>query len=378
MSAPLTLITGTPGAGKTLWTIDHVRRKAEKESRLVFYSGVPGLTLPWCDIDDGFVVDGKDFKGAEQWFECPPNSIIVIDECQRVFRPRGVGSKVPKYVEALETLRHKGFDLFMITQHPMLIDSNVRRLVGRHVHVSRRFGLQRSLVLEFPSVRENPRAALNDAVKTEWRYPKEVYKLYKSADAHTIKARVPMQVYLFFALLLVLPLLGWTAYNRWTARGAEQVKAEETGRAPARTVSRPNAPSEFFASAAPRIAGFPHTAPKYDEVTKPVVAPYPAGCYSTANRCRCFTQQGTRLPMTTDQCRAVIAGGGIFIDWEQKDVLPAEQKPKDKPTEKNELAMADLASAPVPSAPIEAETSPNLRQAFRGKPGSLEPRLNPF
>lgn len=184
-----------------------------------------------------------------------------------------------------------------------------------------------------------------------------------------------MQVYLFFALLLLLPLLGWSAYNRWTSRAAEQVKAVETERAPARAVSKPKREEDFYKASAPRVAGFAHTAPKYDEVTKPIVAPYPAGCYSTLNRCRCFTQQGTRLPMTADQCRAVIAGGGIFIDWEQKDFVPSQdRKSKDQPTEKNDALMAQLSPQ---SMPIEVESSANIRQAFRPEPGRLTPRLTP-
>ncbi len=32
----------------------------------------------------------------------------MIDEAQRVFRPRPAGSKVPDYIQELETHRHKG------------------------------------------------------------------------------------------------------------------------------------------------------------------------------------------------------------------------------------------------------------------------------
>lgn len=80
------LITGQPGAGKTLFALTRIEERARKEGRPVFYSGIKDLALPWTEID------------PEKWTECPPGSIIVIDECQRVLRPRMHGAKVPAYV----------------------------------------------------------------------------------------------------------------------------------------------------------------------------------------------------------------------------------------------------------------------------------------
>src|SRR4030067_873930 len=39
------------------------------------------------------------------------------------------------YVAALETHRHGGFDIWLISQHAGLIDANVRKLIGRHIHL---------------------------------------------------------------------------------------------------------------------------------------------------------------------------------------------------------------------------------------------------
>jgi hypothetical protein len=56
------LITGLPGNGKTLYALQWVKDKAEKEGRPVFYARIKGLKLPWTLIDP--------FK----WFECPANA----------------------------------------------------------------------------------------------------------------------------------------------------------------------------------------------------------------------------------------------------------------------------------------------------------------
>ena len=178
----ITLITGQPGAGKTLHALWLVKAYAEKENRPVFYSGIPGLdtsVLPWEELQD-----------ADDWPKLQPGAIIVIDECQRIYRPRGSGSKVPESVAAMETHRHKGFDIFLITQHPMLLDSNIRRLCGRHIHVMRAFGANAANIHEWQEARENCDKQRHGSQSKLWKYPKEVFAYYKSAELHTHKFRV--------------------------------------------------------------------------------------------------------------------------------------------------------------------------------------------
>ena len=49
---------------------------------------------------------------------------------------RSAASKVPPFIEALALHRHHGLDIVLITQHPSFLDSFVRKLVQRHMHVS--------------------------------------------------------------------------------------------------------------------------------------------------------------------------------------------------------------------------------------------------
>jgi hypothetical protein len=317
----ITLITGTPGSGKTLWTIATVKTLSEKENRPVFYSGIPELALDWQEIE------------AEKWFDAPPGSIVVIDECQRLFRPRGNGSAVPKYVSELETHRHKGIDLVVITQHPMLVDSNVRRLVGKHQHVARRFGLQRATVFEFESCKDQPLSKVSTSVQRyEWKYPKEVFNYYKSAEVHTHKARLPKKVYAIVAGLL---LAGGTAYffiqhqiQKINGTSEEQKKLDAmSGAIPgqkygANIRNEPPDPYKYFKDRSPRLVGLAFSAPVYDQVTKPVTAPLPVACVSSSTKCICNSQQGTKLDMDEKTCRSIVAHG-YFVDWR-------EEKPNEK------------------------------------------------
>jgi zona occludens toxin (predicted ATPase) len=202
------LITGLPGSGKTLYTLWHVKARAEKEQRPVFYSGIEDLQIPaWQEMED-----------PEKWHELPTGAIIVIDEAQRIFRPRGKGGEPPKHVAALETHRHNGHDLYIITQHPMLVDTSLRRLAGVHRHLNRQFGTQRAVIHEWAEVRLDCERRRTDSSKTIWPYPKDVYSLYKSSELHTHRINFPKYVWYLLISLLLLAVLGFFIVSRTSAK----------------------------------------------------------------------------------------------------------------------------------------------------------------
>jgi zona occludens toxin len=318
----ITVITGLPGNGKTLYALAWLQAKAEKEGRTVYYSGIADLKVPgWVEFD------------AEKWTELPTGSYILVDEAQRVYRPRAAGSKVPAYVEALETHRHKGVDLVLITQHPMLLDGNVRRLAGQHFHIVRKFGAAWSTVHEWGRIKENCDKSRADSSRIEFKFPKHVYGWYKSAEAHTHKLRLPPRVVLFIAMPFILAALGYLAWTKLDpdrrAEAARQ-KAKEQGAQPiTQQTARPGqlmTAAQYVEQFAPRVQGLAYTAPIYDQVTQPTEAPYPAACVVMRDECRCYTQQATRLDVGDDLCRQIVAKG-FFVGWQQPRQLEAKPTP---------------------------------------------------
>lgn len=315
----IVLTTGQPGAGKTLFTLWQVKALADKENRQVYYSGIPELMIPgWIELDRG-----------EDWHTTPAGSIIVIDEGQRIFRPRGNGAVVPEHVAKFETHRHNGHDVFVITQHPMLIDSNIRRLVGRHCHVMRAFGSNAANVHEWNETREQCDKTRTGSIATLWKYPKEVFGWYKSAEVHTHRFRIPSRLYfLILAPLLVIACM-YGLYSWWKPRMDEQHQKEQimkaNGTGSAISSSSPGQPKDkaaYLDERTPRIAGLVHTAPVYDTITAPTEAPIPVGCLRSATRCRCIDQQGVDYATDEATCNHIV-DHGFFVAWRQQ---PKEQE----------------------------------------------------
>ena len=195
----ITLFTGSPGAGKTASMVDFLSKLPG--DRPIFVDGLEGLTLPHTVVD------------SNNWHtELPDGAILVIDEVQRVWRPRASGAAVPKSVSELETHRHRGIDIFCTTQGPRLIDANVRSLIGRHVHI-RDTGVMGRYWYEWPECNDGLlwKVCLN---KHKFSLPKSAFSLYKSASVHTVPVRgVPRILYIVAALALALIFLIYMIYG---------------------------------------------------------------------------------------------------------------------------------------------------------------------
>lgn len=191
----VTVFTGVPGAGKTAALVDELRRLAG--SRPLYVHGLDGLKLPHEKLD------------PERWhLDVPDGALIVIDEAQTVWRPRGSGSKVPAHIAELETHRHKGIDFLITTQHPGLLDSNVRALVGRHVHI-RNIGLLGRHWYEWPELGSVTQYA-KAPVQRRYRLPRAAFDLYTSASIHTKQATpIPKGLVLLVVCLLAVVGGGW-------------------------------------------------------------------------------------------------------------------------------------------------------------------------
>lgn len=351
----ITLYTGIPGNGKTLRMIHDVKALSEKDGRPVYYHGIEDVTLPWIKLDD-----------PRKWYEVPAKAIVVIDEAQEIFRNRSVGQMPPEFVTKLETHRHLGIDLYMTTQSPSFIDPHVRKLTQAHTHMVRIRGGEKATMHQWREVRDNPEKNRKDSERSVWNFDKSLYGTYKSADAHTMKKAFSKRQIFFIALFPIFGLLAWLTY--YLIQGAMPgagIKKPDVKHPPgvigqlASNAAIANGPQAFDPLAdakryvqmsTPRVAGLPHTAPKYDALTVPVRVPVPAACVQIGSvhsgkeiTCKCYSQQGTPMPVQFNMC-VEFARNGYFQEFDADRDKQADQR-----TQAGVQVLANHPDSPTPA-----------------------------
>lgn len=303
----LYLITGLPGASKTLNTIKWLSENKDFQNRPFFYHNIKELTLPWTHLED-----------PTKWNECPDGSVIILDEAQESFPARSNTRAVPEFIELLAKHRHNGLDIIFITQHPNLLDVFVRRLIGNHTHYSRPFGAPLATKMVWPKCKDpDDFHAAKEAEKGTVRLDKKYYGTYKSAELHTHKLRIPKKIIFFLVLILISAYfaIGFY-YDRISVEPYDStLDPTPTNQEPDFSFPNPlNKNDDIQLSYAelnkPRISGLPHTAPIYDHLTKPKVYPWP-NCIADSKftRCSCYSQQGTKMTIPFHRCQSIIENG---------------------------------------------------------------------
>lgn len=327
-TADISLITGLPGSGKSLRAVGFIKR-AIAAGEVVFVCNLNGLKLPHIPFED-----------PRKWQEIPAGSVLVVDEAQQFFRTRR-GGDAPDYLTAMETIRHKGVRLVLMTQQPDYLDTHLRGLVGLHEHLLRENGKEASKIWRHNELMDNVRSEKARARydSETWEFPKEDYDAYESAEVHTRKRVMSSRMkrgLIFGACALVLfGFVGWKFAGFFSGAKAEEglppavvvggdahepqpgVGLTSTGQT-GRAAHDPDAVADYIAAHQPRVPALPWSAPIYDgrnAVAEPRVFCMDAGDGYTAQgehasrELRCVTEQGSRHAMPEWQAERLAREG---------------------------------------------------------------------
>lgn len=303
----ITLITGANGHGKGVYCIDVVQKKALAENRQVYYNGIPDCKVNgWIELTD-----------PRDWMSLPPNSIFIQDEAQEIYKPMSPSVEPPPFILKLGRHRQEfGLDMFFMTPHPMNLHAMLRRGVGEHYHLVRKWGAEKANVHFFPAVRDNVDKNRKDSVVTTYKYNKDVYGLYTSAPAHTMKAKMPLRLVLAYLSPIPVALLCWYSYHLYQkSQHVNELAVPQTNSQTLVANNNGQKPFDWIAAQIPRIADLPQSASKYDEITKPTLAPMPVACISSRLKCKCYTQQGTKYDTSENTCKSIVKNG-YFQDFD--------------------------------------------------------------
>lgn len=349
-TASITLITAVPGSGKSLRAVWYAKQAA-----------ADGISVYACNINGISIPGVVDFPDPTQWEDLPAGSVLIVDEAQKFFR---AGREVPSYIAAMETIRHMGIRLILITQHPTLIHGNIRALVGYHEHLVRENGKTSVTIYTRSRVIDNVRSdkALAAEDKHTWAYPTECYDLYKSAEVHTVKRTVPYKykraAILALCALALVGFVVWKIKSNLTPEQQATPAALAASQPPASSASRKHqqpviqSANDYATAFHPMIPEAPFTAPAY--VNRTIAADPEVYCMSSgymrgkdwiATSCTCLTEQGTRYELDIERCAKLTKRGPLYNPYRSPN--REGDRPADEPEKEQGRNDQVVAAAPV-------------------------------
>lgn len=363
---PVALISGLPGHGKTSIMVEELMAEAaKKEPRPIWQAGIEGLRdglatelvdpTKWNAIDPsqegtcecGFTMQ-PDAHGELVRVEgrpphahvVPDGAIIFIDEAWKWFGhlQNATRQANPAHVLELAEHRHRGIDFVWTTQGPTQIYPFARTLIDRHRHVVRRWGTQFIEVFTWGEMQEEVKSTTKRelAERVTRTLPKDVRGVYKSASEHTIKAKLPLRLFLLPVLLVALVTVLYFAVTMMKPSQAEESagEGEQAALAAADLSVRPvlsDADKEaallaYYEERKPRIAALPGSAPLFDGrsvVSEPGLYCIAGGSGADGNGeqraagCTCLTEQGTPYALPRNECEMLARQGGAYDPYKE-------------------------------------------------------------
>jgi len=292
----LTVWTGLPGSGKTSGVIEKVLLPLAAKGWMEEAIDADGNKVPvkrklFTNINGLLLehekIDADDLMRWHEWVK--PGDLIVFDEVQKPWPLTGANKEQPKCITELETHRHYGIDMHLLTQHPMLINAAIVRLAGQHFHVRKLGNSRFATIYEWDGV---SRTLLykNSFSKKPWRRSKKAEEVYRSSSLHTKQKRsVPTVIFGILFALVMLGVLGPTVYGRMQERfhpkPVEAAKVETKG-----------VGAEKVETAAVASGSTPAVPPVGQIGDKPAAF---GGCARIRDRCQCFDEKG--MPMEKER-----------------------------------------------------------------------------
>lgn len=309
----LTMITGKKGSGKTLFTVSLIEQLIKDNDALVKSGKEPRQI--YSDID-GLNFDSI-HPAPDDWRETPNNSIIIYDEVQKREEWQRTGKRINKneMIVDLTTMRKTNHIVYIITQHPQMIDNTVCQLIDHHLHVVRGFGLPASNIYHWEGYCSNPDNDINKSKaisEIKFNHPKRLYDKYLSGiEKDSIKTNVPNKVK--FMIIFILMMIFGSVYLFFSsdfvdiAKGehvdqimeGEVVKGKESSPAPAQDVQRELDEAKLeIERLKKQMLGRRALYITDDDIR-------PSMIVSTSSGCRAYNMRGDLLILSSSECLAM-------------------------------------------------------------------------
>lgn len=327
----ITLISGGPRNGKTLYAMMLIEQAKKENDKLVqsgkaeprnFYSNIDGVNLDYVHFAE------------KDWRQYPDGSFIVYDEAHQVhlFPATGKPGRADDIIiNQMDEHGHRGFDLILITQWPSKVHHEVRQLVTRHFHVHRPMGMELAGVTQWDRCQLDPydKDAKATGMEDTWNYPKHLYQTYKSATLHSTSStfQMPAKMKNFLLSIPFIIAIVWGCYYLMRYYVSPMVIPPEK-----ESTQQTESPSPVDSLLISAGAGDSRRPPPREQDTNllPSTGEYHwqqsqtaqsiGGCVASEKSCRCFNSEGNVMDLRIDQCRNILESPlpfNVFHDYKE-------------------------------------------------------------
>ena len=386
------LMTGNMGTGKTSKVIQMIIDNEDKLAEMPVYDTDGKTILDWIKRPiytahiDGIdevklgvcAVTHEHMRSDTLENLFPVGSLIIVDECHYVYPVRPSSRPAPDYIAKLTELRHQGHTLIIMTQHPANIDSYVRNLVSRHIHLARKQATTRLYEWNECMTSFSP-MVLKDATSRLYRPPKMAFEYYKSSSVHVKhKRRISPMVYVLLGCIISIAFIIYrfsgknepdqpvnvTPQTELDAQMASDVLPNATiqGVRQSNSVSNNNTPqagqSLKTTDFVPTIAEKPESKPLYDGIRQPKTFEQVKGVMISKGKCTAYSQQGTVVNVSDVFCKKW-AKDGLPFDPYREPTPPVQQgqQQTQQSSNANVLSLTDSTTKDTmsPSVKLDAQ-----------------------
>jgi hypothetical protein len=282
-------------------------RRVPKAGTVALSSAAPLELGPDGEVTEGVASEWIEVPRLVQnwWLWCQPGDTIFVDEVQFLAPRASLGRRVPLWLQLLEIHRHYGVDFVFVTQHPQLVDTTIRALVGHHQHVRSIMGSSLCSVYTWDHA-SNPER-FNLANKRLWKRGRKDYKLFHSAAAHITPPAGGRSILVVLPLLVVGLVGGAYAFtSRW--------------RDPPTTAKAVPGQPGHAGSSLFSLPGQAVAAPAGQVV-------HVGGCYTVpSGACKCITREGRPFAAGPQLCAVSSVSFDGLVKWNAR-MPPAATTP---------------------------------------------------
>lgn len=367
----INLVVGSPGHGKTQFMISKIL-EIIKDNEKLESEGKPSRQI-YCDIKELLIPEVE--PAPDDWRETPDGSIIIYDEVQyrKEYEYKGNQYSQDQMIKDLTIHRHTNKDLWLITQDPQRIEKGIHKLIDRMYYIKRPASKPKyTNVFEFDKWLSNPEPAANRNAKHKkyldfyrFHFDDKYQSLYKSATDHTsIKFKLPKQLFVFLGIIVAIlvfvgvGLMNTNTFNvhRFEDKDNQKEVKKETSTTGTTNVqaSDPNVKVDLNVECRKGInVEKPECVKWFDELSKNngsitgqnsqttmvsynpnkpfetqqiqdsiqyqvTTKPVLSGCMKTNKGYQAYTQQGTKLDVSQDDCKKIMSGDRPFNYFAQE------------------------------------------------------------